>query len=257
MDFKVIKKQLDTAYETYNRPEFIENDPIGVPHRFTKLQDIEISALFAATFAWGLRKTIINKTNELLQLMNNAPHDFILNHQPKDLKPFLNFKHRTFQPDDTLYFIHFLKYYYTENESLETAFSQFIQPDDEHIGNGLIGYHKLFFSLPDSLSRTKKHVATPARKSTCKRLCMFLRWMVRNDEKGVDLGVWKTIKPSQLLCPLDVHVDRVARKFGLIQRKQVDWQTTLELTKNLRKFDADDPVKYDFSLFGLGVNLKQ
>ncbi len=253
MDFKIVKKQLENAYEKFNCPEFIENDPIGVPHRFSKLQDIEIAAFFAATFAWGMRKIIINKTNELLSLMDNTPYDFILNHQAKDLKPFLNFKHRTFQPDDTLYFIHFLKHFYTENDSLEHGFASFLKEEDEHIGPALAGFHNLFFSLPEALSRTKKHVATPVRKSTCKRLCMFLRWMVRNDNKGVDLGLWKQIKTSQLLCPLDVHVERIARRLKLIERKQVDWKTTLELSNNLKKFDANDPVKYDFALFGIGV----
>lgn len=204
-------------------------------------------------FAWGQRKTIINKSNELFDLMDGAPHQFITQHKTKDLKRFETFKHRTFQPTDTLYFIQFFKHFYKKNKSLETAFSQFITEEDEHIGKALEGFHQLFFALPDAPQRTRKHVSTPARKSTCKRLCMFLRWMVRDDSKGVDFGIWKNIKPAQLLCPLDVHVDRVARKLNLISRKQTDWQTTLELTKNLREFDPQDPVKYDFALFGMGI----
>lgn len=208
---------------------------------------------WTAMLAWGQRKTIINKSNELIELMDGAPYNFMLNHEDKDLKPFLDFKHRTFQATDTLYFIEFFKNYYREHESLEFAFSQFIKPKDEDIGAALIGFHNLFFALPDAPKRTRKHVATPERKSTCKRLCMFLRWMVRQDKKGVDFGLWKDIKPSQLLCPLDVHVDRIGRQLGLIERKQTDWLTVQELTANLRKFDAKDPAKYDFALFGVGV----
>lgn len=244
---------LNEYVDKYNQPEFLDTDPIRIPHQFTKLQDIEIMGFWTAVLAWGQRVTIINKANELAKLMDGAPHDFVVNHKPKDRKPFLDFKHRTFQATDTIYFLEFLQKYYQKNESLETAFSQHIKNGDETIENGLIGFHNLFFSLPDAPHRTRKHIATPARKSTCKRLNMFLRWMVRQDKKGVDFGVWKNIKPSQLLMPLDVHVDRVARRFKLITRKQTDWQTVLELTSNLKKYDPDDPVKYDFALFGIGV----
>ncbi len=244
---------LESKVAIYNQSSFIENDPISIPHRLNKLQDIEIMGFWAAMLAWGLRKTIINKCNELLELMDGAPHDFICNHQSKDLKRFEHFKHRTFNATDALYFIEFFKHYYSKNDSLENAFVRFLTPTDAHIGNALKGFHELFFSLPHAPQRTRKHVSTPIRKSACKRLNMFLRWMVRKDDKGVDLGLWNEIKPSQLLCPLDVHVDRVGRKLGLIQRKQRDWQTVLELTSNLRKFDSNDPVKYDFALFGIGV----
>ncbi len=239
--------------EEYNRPSFIEADPVCIPHRFTKKQDIEIAGFFAAVFAWGNRAIIINKTKELMQLMDNAPHDFCLHPTPEGLKRLTAFKHRTFNATDLLYFIEWLHHHYSKNESLETAFSQWMQPGDANIENALIGFHHYFFSLPDAPARTKKHIATPERGSTCKRLNMFLRWMVRSDDKGVDFGIWKNISPAQLICPIDVHVARVAKRFGLIGRKQVDWLTALELTAHLKQFDSQDPAKYDFALFGLGV----
>lgn len=250
---KDLKAFLDKKVQQFNQPNFIENDPIQIPHQFSKLQDIEITGFWAAVLAWGQRKTIINKCKELIELMDNAPHDFILHHQEKDRKRFLNFKHRTFQATDTLYFLEFFQQYYRQNTSLETAFSKHLSSTDPHIGNALIGFHEDFFQLPNAPQRTKKHIATPIRKSSCKRLNMFLRWMVRKDNKGVDFGLWQTIQPAQLLMPLDVHVDKVARKLNLLQRKQTDWLTVLELTEVLRQFDAADPVKYDFALFGMGV----
>ena len=252
-NFSELKDFLNHKVATYNEPSFIENDPITIPHQFSKLQDIEIMGFWSSMLAWGQRKTIINKSNELIQLMDGAPHDFIINHEEKDRERFLNFKHRTFQVIDTLYFLEFFQTFYKKNNSLEIAFSQFLQPEEEHIGSALKGFHELFFALPDAPHRTRKHVATPIRKSTCKRLNMFLRWMVRQDDKGVDFGLWKNISPSQLLMPLDVHVDKVARKLNLLDRKQTDWKTVLELTQKLRAFDEKDPVKYDFALFGLGV----
>lgn len=246
-----LKDFLDRKSEKYNRLEFIENDPISIPHLFQKKQDIEIAGFFAATLAWGQRKTIIRKCKELMTLMDNNPHEFILNHSEKDLKQLLDFKHRTFNATDLLYFIESLRHYYREFDSLESAFYSSLQ--DETVEQGLIKFHHRFFEL-DHPHRTRKHLPTPERKSTCKRLVMFLRWMVRNDNKGVDFGIWRKISPSQLICPCDLHVDRVARKLKLIKRKQTDWQTALELTTNLRKLDPADPVKYDFALFGLGID---
>ena len=244
---------LNECVEKFNSPTFIESDPIGIPHRFSKLQDIEITAFWTAMLAWGQRKTIINNAHRLFELMDNAPHDFIVNHSEKDRKRFLDFKHRTFQPTDTLYF---LQNHYTNNSSLETAFSRHISESTPSVEKALVGFHNDFFALPDAPQRTRKHVATPISKSTCKRLCMFLRWMVRDDDKGVDFGLWKTIKPTQLLIPLDVHVERQARRLGLLKRPKVDWQAVLELTESLRQFDKNDPVKYDFALFGLGIEEK-
>ncbi len=251
MNHEELKEFLDLKVKEYNTSNFIPDDPVSVPHRFKKKQDIEIAGFIAAVFAWGQRKTIINKSVEFLELMDNDPHSFVLNHSAKDLKPFLNFKHRTFNPTDALYFIHFFNWFYSNNESLEQAF--IVKLNDVTIEGGLINFFDTFFSLPDHPNRTKKHVPTPARKSACKRINMYLRWMVRDDNCGVDFGLWKKIQPSQLVCPCDLHVDRVARKLGLIKRKQTDWLTALELTESLRKLDSNDPVKYDFALFGLGV----
>lgn len=251
-----LKDFLDEKVAEYNRPAFIPNDPVSIPHLFSKPQDIEISGFWAAVLAWGQRKTIINKCRELFTLMDWAPHDFMLNHGEDDLKPFLSFKHRTFNTTDTLYFIEFLSWYYRRNDSLEAAFARQLKQEDAHVGEGLKGFHTLFFSLPDAPQRTRKHIATPARKAACKRLNMFLRWMVRRDTNGVDFGLWQQIKPAQLVCPTDVHVDRVGRRLGLISRKQTDWLTALELTERLKEFDPQDPVKYDFALFGLGVEEK-
>lgn len=250
---ETIKDLLDDRVEKYNRPDFIAPDPISVPHRFTKLQDIEISGLFAAILAWGQRKTIIRKCFELMDLLDNAPHDFILNHQDEDLKRFLGFKHRTFNDTDLLYLLHFLKDFYSKNESLEAAFTGTEGTVVAAQKQRLAYFHDMVFSLPDAPQRTRKHISTPARGSACKRLNMYLRWMVRQDDKGVDFGIWKTMKMSDLICPCDVHVERVARRLGLITRPKSDWQMAEELTQNLRQFDPQDPVKYDFALFGLGI----
>ena len=263
-----IKSFLDTKVAQYNRPEFIKNDPICIPHLFTKNQDIEIMGFWAATLAWGQRVTIINKCRELIALMDGAPYDFIMKHQDIDLKKLLQFKHRTFNDIDTLYFIAFFRHHYSNHESLEDAFIPtktplFILNDSEGtikrqendllIETYLNHFRSYFFSLPDFPHRTKKHVSSPSQKSTCKRLNMFLRWMVRNDNSGVDFGIWNQIKPADLICPCDLHVDRVARKLKLITRKQTDWKTAVELTEKLRELDPTDPVKYDFALFGLGI----
>lgn len=253
MDKHTLKGFLNNKVETYNQPSFIKDDPVCIPHLFTKKQDIEIAAFFAAIFAWGGRVTIINKSKELVELMDMAPYEFVLNHSEKELQNLLDFKHRTFNTTDLLYFIDFLKFHYAKETSLETAFSKWIGKGDENIEQALIGFHDYFFSLEHVPGRTKKHIATPYRKSTCKRLNMFLRWMVRKDDKGVDFGIWNQIKPAQLICPVDLHVARVAKRFNLLSRKLIDWQAALELTAYLKTLDANDPVKYDFALFGLGV----
>ena len=250
----------------YNHPSFIAKDPVSVPHRFSIKQDIEIAGLFAAVFAWGNRTTIIRKSNELLKGMDDAPFDFIKNHGTTDLKRFLHFKHRTFNSTDLLYFIRFLKAHYGQNNSLESAFlpgdvsdikiknsNPDIAADNEFARRALSIFYRRFFSLKNAPERTQKHIASPDRNSTCKRLNMYLRWMVRQDKNGVDFGIWKKISAADLICPVDLHVARVARGFGLITRKQTDWQTAMELTIALREMDKTDPVKYDFALFGLGV----
>ncbi|TSJ37193.1 TIGR02757 family protein [Mucilaginibacter corticis] len=251
-----LRSFLDVKVAQYNQPGFIANDPVSIPHMFTKKQDIEIMGFWAATLAWGQRVTIINKCKELIALMDGAPYDFIINHEEIDLKKLLHFKHRTFNDIDTLYFISFFRYHYERHESLEDAFIPPNSLKEELNGvveNCLNHFRKYFFSLPDYPHRTKKHVSSPSQKSTCKRLNMFLRWMVRKDDNGVDFGIWNQIKPSDLIMPCDLHVDRVARKLNLITRKQTDWQTAIELTEHLREFDPADPVKYDFALFGLGI----
>ena len=257
-----IKELLDEAMEISNKPAFISKDPISIPHRFKLQQDIEIAGFFAAVFAWGNRTTIINKCNELIGLMGNAPYKFMVNHKEEELKQFLDFKHRTFNSTDILHFIRFLNYHYTigykklggKIPSLESAFTFNMKIDDGDTENALIGFHDYFFSLEDSPSRTKKHIPTPRNNSSCKRLNMSLRWMVREDQQGVDFGLWKKIRPSQLVCPLDIHVQRTSQKLKLINSDKADWKTARELTQVLQTFDDKDPVKYDIALFSLGVN---
>ena len=249
-----IKKLLDKKVEQYNQPFFIKDDPLSIPHRFAKKQDIEIAGFFAAILAWGNRKSIINSCENLLVRMDNAPHDFCLHHSAKEAKNLLAFKHRTFKDTDLLCLINFFKNHYAKNRSLETAFTKGMGPGDTTVENALIGFHNyVFTNNADFEERTRKHIASPAKKSACKRLNMFLRWMVRNDNKGVDFGIWKNIQPAQLICPIDVHVSRVAKRLNILHRKQTDWQAALELTGYLRTLDPADPVKYDFALFGLGV----
>lgn len=250
---KRVQQILESAYERHHNGDFIADDPLQIPHQFEKLPDVEIMALFSSILAWGQRKTIINNCQKLVELFDHSPHEFILHHQEKDLKRFLDFKHRTFNPTDLLYFIAFLKQHYEKNETLENAFSRHLQDTDDTVEKALIGFHNYFTSLEYFPLRTRKHIATPARNSACKRLNMFLRWMVRKDDQGIDFGLWQNIKTSQLLCPLDVHVERQARSLGLIKRKQSDFKTVLELTNSLKKFDPVDPVRFDFALFGMGI----
>jgi len=248
-----IKTLLEEKLEFYRTPEFITNDPISIPHRFESKANQEIMGFFAATLAWGQRITIIRNCEKLIELMDGNPYDFLMNHQEHDLNRFEGFVHRTFNTTDLLYFIHFLSRHYAEHDTLELLF---LHPESEasgHVGPGLRAFHERFFNSEFAPHRTRKHVATPDRKSACKRLNMFLRWMVREDDQGIDFGLWKAIKASQLICPLDTHVHRVALGLGLIKRKQADWQAALELTERLREFDPEDPVKYDYALFALGV----
>ena len=268
MQFLELKNFLDQKVAQYNQLDFISNDPVCIPHLFAKKQDIEIAGFFAAILAWGQRKTIINKCKELLGRMDNSPYEFMIHHSDDDLKGLLNFKHRTFNDTDLLYFVSFFKSHYQSFDSLEHAFvPKYSILSDEllpttavdttktsiSIEDSLNYFRAYFFSLEDFPHRTKKHISSPTQKSTCKRLNMFLRWMVRKDNNGVDFGIWNTLQPADLICPCDVHVDRVGRLLGLINRKQTDWLTAVELTQHLKQFDTNDPVKYDFALFGLGV----
>ncbi len=250
---------LNFKADQYNRPSFITKDPISIPHRFTDRHDIEIMGFWAAVLAWGQRPVILKKAAELIELMDGAPYDFIRNHDERDLKRFDTFKHRTFNRTDTGYFLRFFQDYYWQHDSLEDAFlpanggtaSQTVQPHLE-------AFHDRFCCLPDFPARTRKHIATPARNSSCKRLLMFLRWMVRQDDRGVDFGIWTRIRPDQLVIPIDVHVGRVSRVLGLLESRsagpsKTDWRAALNLTETLRQLDPTDPVRYDFALFGLGV----
>jgi uncharacterized protein (TIGR02757 family) len=249
-----LKDFLESKVVEYNRVGFIENDPVCIPHRFTLAQDIEISAFFAAIFAWGHRTIIIKKAAALMELMDGAPYQFITQHQPEDLKRLMEFKHRTFNGTDLLYFTQFFQQYYATHDSLESAF---LKGYSEDPGGGmetsLNAFYHTFFSLEDVPARTRKHIASPLKNATCKRINMFLRWMVRKDANGVDFGLWKHLSPADLVCPIDLHVARVARRFGLLQRPATDWKAALELTEMLRRYDPEDPVKYDFALFGLGA----
>ncbi len=251
-----IQLLLEQKVELYNTRDFIPNDPISIPHQFSKKQDIEIMGFVAAVLAWGQRITIINKCNELITRMDNAPYDFVLNHKENDLKKLLHFKHRTFNDTDLLYFVSFFHQFYHQHDSLEDAFVPEKKYKEENVRLALINFNKTFFGLEDFPTRTQKHISSPLKKSACKRLNMFLRWMVRKDKMGVDFGIWNKISPAQLVCPCDVHVDRVARRLGLITRLATDWETAIELTENLKQYDPKDPVKYDFALFGMGVEEK-
>lgn len=248
-----LKKFLDNKVIQYNNPSFITGDPVSIPHSFGKKQDIEIAGFFAAIFAWGNRTTIINKSRELMGLMGNAPYDFCLHHTENDLKQLLSFRHRTFTITDLLYCISFFQMHYTRHKSLEIAFTRDLHECDTNTENALNGFYKYFFSMEEIPQRTRKHIASPQKKSSCKRLNMFLRWMVRKDKSGVDFGIWKNILPSQLVIPIDVHVARVATHLKLLRRNQTGWLAAVELTDQLKIMDPDDPVKYDFALFGLGT----
>jgi uncharacterized protein (TIGR02757 family) len=251
-DLLLLKEFLDEKYFLYNHKKFIETDPISIPHRFTKKQDIEIAGFLSATIAWGNRQSIMNNAAKLMQFMDFAPHSFVVEASPKDLNVFSKFVHRTFNGEDCMFFIRSLKQIYKKTDSLETLFSSGIQSKNDSIKQGIVSFREAFFSIKHPL-RTQKHVSNPLKNSSSKRLCMYLRWMVRQDRAGVDFGIWKSINPAQLCLPLDVHTGNVSRKLGLLSRTQNDWQAVEEVTALLRQLDPKDPVKYDFALFGLGV----
>ena len=246
-----LKTFLDEKYLQYNTPEFIPRDPISIPHRFSLKEDIEICAFFVAIIAWGRRDVIIRNGNKLMKLMGDSPYDFVMNSDTK-LK---GFKHRTFNETDVHCFVNSLRNIYLNYNGLEGLFNTLIKDHGGDIQASISAFKKVFFSISHE-SRTTKHISDPIKGSSAKRINMFLRWMVRRDDRGVDFGIWNTISPSVLHLPLDVHTGRVSRKLGLLNRKQNDWRAVSELTGAMREFDADDPVKYDFALFGLGIEEK-
>ena len=248
-DLEQIKALLDAKVQAFNSPSFIENDPVCIPHLFQKKEDIEIAGFFAATLAWGNRKSIIANSSDLLARMDNSPHDYIINHSAKDLQRLKKFVHRTFNDKDLLFFVRTLRNIYTKHNGLESAFMAKTPAD---LKTAIINFRTLFLSV-EHLARSEKHISNPAAKSSSKRLCMFLRWMVRKDKHGVDFGIWESLSPALLQLPLDVHTGFVSRELGLLKRKQNDWQAVEEITAVLRTFDPKDPVKYDFALFGLGI----
>jgi uncharacterized protein (TIGR02757 family) len=233
----------------YNRPSFIESDPVSIPHQFSRKEDIEIASFFAATIAWGQRPTILRNAKRLMELVDNEPYQFIIGSNKSDWKRFDGFVHRTFNETDVVYFIQSLQNIYRNHGGIEKVFSGKGKKD---IKAGIQHFRKIFLEI-NPHGRTAKHIANVEKNASAKRINMFLRWMVRNDKKGVDFGIWKSISPSLLYCPLDLHSGRVARKLGLLNRTQDDWKAVHELTMSLRTLDAKDPVKYDFALFGLGV----
>lgn len=247
----LLEKLLDDWYHLYSTSDFIELDPISIPHKFAKKEDVEISAFLISTIAWGNRTSIVLNGNKLMSLMDNAPSDFVRNHQPSDLKVFDRFVHRTFNSADVQFFIVALQSIYHLHGGLEAVFK--VDDVSKNAFDAILNFRRIFFEIEHEI-RVEKHVSNPAKKSACKRINMFLRWMVRHDKSGVDFGIWKGISPAQLICPLDVHTARVARKLGLLERKQNDRLAAEELTDNLSYFCPHDPVKYDFALFGAGVN---
>jgi len=268
-----LKNFLEEKTAKYNSPAFIESDPVSIPHRYTKKEDIEISAFLSAVIAWGNRKAIVANANRLMEMLDDSPHDFILHHSPAGLKPMKKFVHRTFNGTDAIYFVRSLRNIYQNHgglsgvfkeahrhhergrraiASLKNASTPLSMTREVSLAHHIHHLKKIFYSLPQR-PRTTKHLPDPLENSAAKRINMFLRWLVRNDKRGVDFGLWNFISPSQLSIPLDVHTGNVARKLGLLTRKQNDWKAVTELTERLRAFDPEDPVKYDFALFGLGI----
>ncbi|WP_066218602.1 TIGR02757 family protein [Formosa haliotis] len=250
MTDKDLKEFLDSKVDLYNNPKFIESDPIQIPHLFSAKEDIEIAGFLTATISWGNRKSIIKNAKSMMALLDHAPYDFVMNHTESDLETLHSFVHRTFNGDDLKQFILSLKHIYTNYHGLESLFAQHAEPDT--LQPAIHNFKNVFFEN-EHLLRTQKHISDPFKNSAAKRINMFLRWMIRKDNAGVDFGIWKSLAPAQLSCPLDVHSGNVARKLALLNRKQNDGKALAELDLALRNLDKSDPVKYDFALFGLGV----
>nr|WP_315184354.1 TIGR02757 family protein [uncultured Flavobacterium sp.] len=250
MNSSELKSFLDEKVLQYNTLDFIESDPVQIPHLFSQKEDIEIAGFLSATIAWGNRKMIIKNSHRMMDLMGNAPYDFVMSHSETDLERLENFVHRTFNGQDFTSFIKSLQHIYKNHNGLEAVFS--VNKEAHSMQKSIHEFKKIFFEIPHQY-RTQKHISDPLNNSAAKRINMYLRWMIRQDNKGVDLGIWKNISPALLSCPLDVHSGNVARKLGILTRKQNDGKALTELDLKLREFDVEDPVKYDFALFGLGV----
>lgn len=250
MDEILLKEFLDEKVALYNQPRFIETDPIQIPHSFSRKEDIEIAGFLVAIIAWGNRKSIINSGKRLMDIMKNSPYEYVMDFSEKKAEVLPHFAHRTFNSVDLGYFLMALKMIYQDHSGLEAVFSKYAEADSLQFA--IHRFKQLFFKNPHP-PRTQKHISDPLKNSAAKRINMFLRWMVRQDTHGVDFGIWKEISPAQLSCPLDIHSGKIARKLGLLNRKQNDAKAVLELDHALRKLDQADPVKYDFALFGLGV----
>jgi uncharacterized protein (TIGR02757 family) len=250
MEALELKDFLDEKVQQYHRASFIASDPIQIPHQYTKKEDIELAGFLTSIISWGNRTMIIRNATRLMELMEHSPYDFIINHSEKELESLSGFVHRTFNHIDAAYFITSLKNIYQHHGGLEKALK--IKENHTDYNNSILNFKQLFFELPHP-TRTQKHISDPSKNSAAKRINMFLRWMVRSNSAGVDFGIWKEHSPAHLSCPLDVHSGNVARKLGILNRKQNDWKAVAELDNALRAFDKEDPVKYDFALFGLGV----
>ncbi|RZJ72303.1 TIGR02757 family protein [Flavobacterium sp.] len=248
MTFEELKAFLDEKSELYNNPDFIESDPIQIPHGFSLKEDVEISAFLAATIAWGNRKSVIANAKKMMDLTGNSPYDFVMSHSEENLDKFEGFVHRTFNAEDLKTFVRALRHIYTNHGGMEAVFAK----NANDLQKGISDFKKVFFEIPHQ-GRTQKHISDPLNGSAAKRIHMMLRWLARKDNKGVDLGIWKSISPAVLSCPLDVHSGNIARKLGLLTRTQNDARALAELDSKLREFDATDPSKYDFALFGLGA----
>ncbi|MCI4671419.1 MAG: TIGR02757 family protein [Bacteroidia bacterium] len=252
-EFEEIKALLDSKFLQYNQPFFVEDDPIAIPHIFDRKEDIEISGFLTALIAWGRRPMIMKNARNLMARMDERPFEFVMNASEGELSSLDGYVHRTLNDMDTRFLVKGLRHAYTEFNGLEDIFAKGIKESDLNVFGGIMNARTILSSIPDFPQRTHKHLANPSRGSSAKRINMFLRWMVRDDHQGVDFGIWKSISPSKLICPLDVHTGNVARKLGLLGRKQNDWKAAEELTAILRRMHPQDPIRYDFALFGLGV----
>lgn len=248
---KSLKGLLEHFYKKYHQPSFIANDPIQVAYFYKQKEDVEIASFFTTLLAWGNRKQIIRNAKLLMSLMDNKPYDFMVTIKKKDINRFDSFKHRTINGNDIKELLWALHKIYQDHGGLEHLFTDAYKRHND-IYFALEVFYKTVSSYTQS-SHCLKHISNVSKNSAAKRLNLFLRWMIREDDRKVDFGLWKSIPASALYIPLDVHVSNVARKLGLLKRKANNWKAVQELTENLRLFDKNDPIKYDYALFGMGL----